>query len=401
VNNIYNYNYKHNLFPSAFLRVDKKFLNEISRATAYENKRVGEILRDLKLQENEKVKRELEEIAIKELKGEKVDDNLRAKLERELEDTKVSPMLKKRAIQQAKEEARIYKNLLGSCYHGKSSKALSSAKKKYSRFKLALSLGTTPYFYLQSNKDRMDDDEYFWERLGYEMAVSVAFTVVGNKIMTNTNSGFWGKYWEGWWKYTAMELPTAMGYQALFEDHAYFKYIKKHYSDSPASSPNERRRDLIANSPKFKQDFHKLVQYVDMKAKEKNLKWFLRKYFNLGKKFSKDDALKLTQEDILSNEGQDFLLQLVSEEMYYKDMGEWAALQSGNKGVDYWLFNRFITAPPNGLKATVLGMATLHILCAQPFGNAGSWAAVLGLTLADRMFLGGWSYVVRNQAINR
>ena len=44
----------------------------------------------------------------------------------------------------------------------------------------------------------MDSDPAFWEKLGHEMLMGIFFTFIGNKIITNSSSGFWKKYLEGY-----------------------------------------------------------------------------------------------------------------------------------------------------------------------------------------------------------
>jgi hypothetical protein len=405
VKNIYNYDYVHNnLAPTMFMRVDKKFLNEMSRAANVEKKHYKEVLRKLKMEENTKVRQELEDIARREAKGLRIDEARRARLVKQLDSTEISPKLQKEARRLAQGKARVYKNLLSNCFHGNNSKTLKSAKKKFARFKLALAMGSTPYFYLQANKDRKDTDPFFWERLGYEMSMSLIFTMLGNKIMTNTNTSFFRKYWEGQWKFTAMSLPVNVGYDKLFEGHAYFKYIKQLYSDVPIVSPQDQRAQEMrerSRDPKFREEYVELLNYVEKMSKEKNLKFYLNKYFNLNKQYSHQDALKLTQEDLLSNEGQEFLLDLVAEEMYYREMGEWAIMQSGNKGMDLYIFSRFYSAPINGIWATAFGIAQLQLLCVQPFGKVGTMAAIIGMTLGEKWVTGKFWYNQRAQAVNR
>ena len=112
-------------------------------------------------------------------------------------------------------------------------------QKKFTRFKFALAFGMTPIMYVYKNKDKMGKDPYFWEKLGHEMVMGIVFTYVGSKIITNTGSTFWKKYFEGYLKFGVLSLGEAWTYDELFGQKSMVRHFQKFYKKGITESELE------------------------------------------------------------------------------------------------------------------------------------------------------------------
>ena len=193
INDIYDFNFKpSHISYNPLRKPHKQFLTQNARLNKFIDRRANELERTFKLHQKNGIVGEIDAAAEKEANGILVRVQEKLRFKKKIDDIELSPALKQRARAQAIHEAAIYRKLLNGCNSG-SSQRLAGARKKFSRFKFALALGLTPTLYIYKNQDKMDTDPYFWEKLGHEMAMGLFFTFVGNKIITNTGSGFWRK----------------------------------------------------------------------------------------------------------------------------------------------------------------------------------------------------------------
>lgn len=400
VEKIYDFNFKHSaLTIDAINPPHKQFLAQKSRLRSFEEKRLREIEKNLKMQMDDDLIKEMNEIRNREKMGLKVDKARKKELESKIDDIELNKGLKKRALNQAKGERRIYRKLMNGCNSG-DSKRLASAKKKFAKFKIALALGGTPLFYWMKNKDKIDKDPYWYERLGYEWAVGLAFTFIGNKIVTNSNTSFWRKYLEGYAKFSALDGVSALGYDALFGKNSYIRYFQQIYKgkDLPPSEIEEEFEKL-KNSPTFEEDIKGLMAYLNERASDNNVKNFLDNHLNLGAYSSLEDE-RITQEDLETEEGREMMMELLAERMYLQNMGNWPVFQTGNTGLDRWSFYRMRNIVWD-MKGLALNIAIFQIMCREPLGKVGSWGLILGLVLGDQFFSGDITYGMRRDAINQ
>jgi hypothetical protein len=400
VEKIYDYNYAHAWYtPDLVLSPQKQFLAQKSRLKKFEGKRLAEVELGYKMQSKEGIEI-LDEIVKKEKMGIKVTNAEKRAAKKKVEELQLSKEKMKSAVKQAKGERNIFRKLMNGCSSG-NSKRLRSAATKFKRFKIALAVGGTPLFYWMKNKDKLGEDDRWFEKLGYEMAIGLAFTFVGNKIITNGNTSFLKKYITGYGIFGAMDGVSALGYDALFGKNSYIRYFQQIYRGGDLKpSEVEAKFEELKKSPTFEKDMKELFAYLEEKSKQNNTMNFLNKYVNLNTYASGDDPTKITQEDLETAEGEEMMMELLAERMYLQNMGEWPIFQTGNKGADRWAFYRARNVVWD-LKGIALNLAIFQIMCREPLGKVGSWGLILGLVLGDQFYSGDLTYGARREAINQ
>lgn len=400
IEKIYDFNFNHKLYTLEMLQSpEKQFLAQKSRLKSFEQKRLKELEFGLKTQQDPTLYKKWNTILQREKMGLDVDKSVKRKLKKQIDEIQLNKQTKTRAAHHAAGEKSIYRKMLNGCNSGES-KRLESAKKKFVKFKLAMSLAGTPFFYSLKNWDKRKTDPAWMERLGYEWAIGLAFTVVGNKIVTNGNTSFMRKYLEGYAKFSALDGINAYGYDALFGKKSYIRYFQQIYNGKDLEpSQIEKEFEELKKSDTFKDDFASLTAYVDERSKENNTKNFLAKHLNLNTYSSSDDE-RITQEDLETQEGREVMMELLAERMYLQNMGNWPLFQTGNTGMDRWSFYRMRNIVWD-MKGLALNLALFQIMCREPLGKIGSWGLILGLYLGDMMFSGDITYGMRRDAINQ
>jgi hypothetical protein len=388
--------------PDQALPPHKQFLAQRQKVAKVEEKKFKTIVQDFKQQQRDDLMKELDELLSARAQGIPVDEVRIAQIRKELNSTELSPELLERARRMAKGEASVFSRLFNGCNSGGSIK-MQSAARKFKNFKLALAIGGTPFFYLTKNWDKKEQDPFFWEKLGQEMAIGLFFTFVGNKIVTNTNQGFWRKYLEGYVKFGLLDLGNAASYDALFGANSYIRYFQSIYNGGELTpSQVEVEFEKLKQSETFEEDMQALMDYMEEKAQDANFKNFLDKHFNLSTYSSLGDEFKITQEDLETDEAREVMMELLAEKIYLMNMGDWPIFQTGNKGMDRWAFYRSRNILFD-MKGMFINLAIFEIMCRMPGGVKGipHWGLILGLTLGDWMLSGRFTYNIRREAINQ
>lgn len=402
IEKIYNYNYKHTYsIVDQVLPVHKKFLAQKSRINAFETRRIQEIEQGFKTQMNTKYTKQLDDLLARKKAGEKISKSELAAVKKKIRESKLSKGLKKRALSQAKGEKSIFRKLMSGCGSG-SSKRLDSARKKFMQFKFGVGLAGTPLFYWMKNKDKMETDEYWYEKLGYEWATSIIYSYAGGKIVTGKNSSFWGKYLKGFFGFRAMDAGSALAYDQLFGKNQQIQQIQKLYKGESKERPItelEKEFNELMKSPSFASDVKGLLAYLEEKSSQVNTKYYLDKFFNLGT-YSSLESNKITQEDLETEEGKEMMMELLAERMYLQNMGDWPIFQTGNHGADRWSFYA-ARATFWDIKSLAFNLMLFQIMCKEPLGKVGSWGLVLALYLGDQYVSGDLTYGYRREAINQ
>lgn len=401
VEGIYNFNYFHDYGFSINPGPQQQFLMQQSRNRQFQDRRFIEIMNSFKLKERHNVIEEIDELVKREHAGEVIDPRERLRLKKKLDDIEIPHSLRERALIQASGEASILRKIKNGCNRGNSPEIKATAK-KFSRFKFGLALTTTPAFYYMKNKDKMDTDPYWWERLGYEMFVGLVFTWVANKIFTNNNTSLLMKYISGYLKFGALDyISNAVGYEELFGSTAMVRYFQGLYKSQLPESEVEKEFNKLVNSPTFEKDVKELLEYLEKENEKFNTKQVLEKYLKLGDGFnSLTDEDKLTLQDLESPEAREIIMELVAERLYYSNMGNMPFFQTGSPGNDRWLFYRMRNIGWD-VKGLLVNFAIFQIMCREPFGKAGSLMAVVGLIIANEMIGGNLTYGWRRHAINQ
>mgnify|MGYP000341930561 CR=1 FL=1 len=400
IENIYDFNYRHGLSPiDTYKSPDKHFLSQQSRLKDFEKRRVSELQRTYKLHQDNGVNAEIDKLAEKEANGFFVRIAEKLRLKRKINESELPEALRKRAVSQARHEKKIYQKLLNGCNSG-SSQRLAGAKKKFSRFKFFLALGVAPVLYVKNNQERMKTDPYFWEKIGHEMLMSILFTYVGNKLFTNTSTTFLKKYIEGYIKFGVLSYIEAVSYDELFGDKSLIRYFQQLYKGELPPSKIEAEFEKLKNDPEFEKKVKELLAYLDEQSKKQNTKNTLDKYFNLSAYSSLDDDVRITREDLESEEAREMMMELIAERLYLENMGDWALFQTGNRGNDRFAFFRARNIIWD-LKGLAINLAIFDIMCREPFGKIGSWAAILSIIMGDQLLLGDVTYRYRSEAINQ
>lgn len=415
IESIYDFNFNHKWYTMEMLQnPSKQFMAQKSRLNVFEAERLDELEKTFKAQKKyPELYQELADLEeARKFPGKskikwdpKRAKELRRKINKarnNVDDVNLTKAQKDRIARHANGERQVYRKMLNGCNSG-DSKRLESAKKKFVRFKLAVGLGATPIFYSLKNWDKRETDPYWLERLGYEWAIGLAFTVVGNKIVTNSNTSFMRKYLEGYAKFSALDGISAYGYDALFGEKSYIRYFQALYKGKSLKElpPNEVEQEFekLRNSPTFEEDFAALVNYVEERSKETNTMNVINDLFDLNK-YSSLDTDKITQEDLESEEAREAIMQMLAQRMYMENMGNWPIFQTGNPGLDRWSFYRVRNIIWD-MKGLAVNLAIFQIMCRQPLGKIGSWGLILGLYFGDTMFSGDLTYGMRRDAINQ
>ena len=400
IEEIYNYSYKHGLLPyNPLQKPHIQFLEQMSRLKDFTKRRIQEVERTFKLQQRNGVVTEIDEAVEKEANGYLVHIQEKLRLKKRIEDEVLPSSLKKRAIVQAKHETNIYRKILNGCNSG-SSQRIEGAKKKFSRFKFALALGVAPTFYITKNYDKKDTDPFFWEKLGHEIVLGIFFTMVGNKIFTNTNSTFWGKYIDGYIKFGALSYMEAWSYEELFGGKSLIRHFQQIYKGQLTESELEKEFQKLKESKDFEKEVKELLSFLDEKSKLNNTKNFLDKYFNLSTYSSMDENLKITQEDLESEEAREMMMELLAERIYLNSMGDWPLFQVGSKDLDRFAFYRTRNLLWD-IEGLVMNLAIFELMCREPFGKIGSWGAIISMIVAEKYLTGDITYQYRREAINQ
>lgn len=386
IDEIYNFDYTYNLASytsSSLLNPRKRFLIQKNRIQKYEKRRL----------------QRLEKAFVKDNNGKKL-----------------SKAQKTRIVAQAKGEASIFNRLLNGC-NGSGGKSLKTAAKKFSRFKLGLSLTMTPTFYYIKNADKLDKDNenfdrYWFERLGYEMGMSFVFTYIGNWIFLKSGNGFlrkvggdfWGRYFEGYFLFGALDGVNAGIYDVMFGSKGYAAIVQKFYRPDlknyvSEETPLEARYKELIKSPDFEKQLKKLNDFLEARSKDSNIKNFLNERLNLYTYKSGDDLTKITLEDLETKEGKEFMMELLAEKMYADNMGQWEEFQTGSTGGDRWLFYR-VRNTAWDLKGLISNLAIFQIMCREPLGPRASWLLSLAIVGANEL-LSGPNYKFRREMINQ
>ena len=400
--NDYNLRESMYMFPDFLLPPHVQFLKQSKKIANVERRKLSNIIQDLKQQQNKELMDELYDMIRQRQQGFPIDEVRYAEIKKLLDDTELPEHLMKRAREMARGQTNVFARLLNGCNSGGSAR-LQSAAKKFKRFKLALAIGGTPYFYLTKNWDKKEEDPFFWEKLGQEMAIGLFFTMVGNKIVTGTNKGFWGKYLEGYTKFAGLDFLNAGSYDALFGSNSYIRYFQQLYKggEIPPSAV-EQEFEKLKNSETFDQDMQALMDFMEEKSEVASTQNLLDKYFNLSTYSSLDDDFKITQEDLESEEAREVMMELLAEKIYLMNMGDWPVFQTGNKGMDRWSFYRARNVLFD-MKGMAVNLLIFELMCRMPPGIKGipHWGMILGLTIGDWMLTGKFTYNIRREAINQ
>ena len=315
------------------------------------------------------------------------------------ENKKMSVSSQYKILNQAKHETTIFKRLLNSCSSG-NSKHIEETSLKFSRFKYSLALGANPAFYLYTNWDKKNTDQYFWEKFGYEVFMGFFYTFVGNKIITNTNSSFWGKYFTGMVQFNALLAAEAYSYEILFGKDSMIRFFQKIYKGEVPETELEKQYKELINDPEFKAKVSELLKMMKEQEKVMNTKKYLDKYLDLSASSKLEDSTKITGEDLQTEESKEFLMELLAERIYLENMGNMPLFQTGRTDLDRYFYYSVRDIPWN-LKGLIVNLAIYDLICKEPFGKVGSWLTVMSIVVADRYFDGSIGYQLRREAINQ
>ncbi len=397
INDIYNYKFSGAL--NMTLKPHIGFLKQIRKLEKFEAKRILELEESFKLQQETSVVSEIDDLIARQKSGDKIYEIERVRLKKKIKDQALPRSLKRRAVAQARHEKNILKRMMNGCNSGDSQR-IAGAAKKFARFKYALALGANPLFYLRANWDKKEEDPFFWEKFGFEVGMGFFFTFVGNKIITDTSSTFWGKYLEGYFKFNALTALESYSYEALFGDKSMIRYLQKIYrGEVPESQLEKEYRELVAD-PDFEKNIEELLSYLKEQSEKQNTKQFLDKYLNLSESSSLKDDQRITAEDLQSPEAKEMMMELLAERIYLQSMGNMPLFQTGRKDLDRFFFYAVKDIPWN-IKGLLLNLAIFELMCREPLGKIGSWGAILAIVIGDRYFEGEVSYQLRREAINQ
>lgn len=399
IDEIYDFSFVPGKWSWATLSPQKKFLVQKARIQAFEDRRFIELLNDMKLRERNQVIDEIDDLVRREKAGETIDPRERARLFKKLDEIELPPSLRERALLQARGEAQILSKLRNGCNRG-DSPVLRQTAKRFSRFKFALAMTSTPLFYYLKNKDKLGTDPYWFERLGYEMAMGLAFTFVANKIFTNGKTSFWKKYITSYLQFGALDMVSSVGYEKLFGASAMIRHLQQVYKPNTNQSELEREYEALMSGPDVQKNIEELLAYLEERSNDRNTKNFIEKYLNLGTYNQLEDDDRITLEDLESPEARELLMELVAERLYLQNMGNVGFFQTGSHGADRWAFYRARNVAWD-IKGLVLNLAIFQIMCREPFGKAGSWMAVISLVMANELLSGDFTYQWRREAINQ
>lgn len=377
----------------------EKFFAQEKRVANYTEKRLKELQRDLKLQQKSEILSEIDDAIAREARGEIVDPREKLRFGKKIDDYELPNSHKIRARNQAIHEGKIYRKLLNGCGGGDSQR-LKAATKKFKRFKLFLTLGVSPGIFLWKNRDQIGKDPDIMYKFGYEVAMGLFFTVVGNKIFTKTNTSFWNKYLEGYWKFSIMSFMDGTGYEQLFGEKHMVRHLQKIFRGDLPPTQIEEEFEKLRSSPTFEKDMQELLDFLEEKSKALSTRNVLDRYFHLSAYSSLDDELRITQEDLESEEAREMVMELMAERIYLQNMGTVPFFQTGKKGYDRFLFYRTRNILWD-MKGIMLNLAIFELMCRQPFGKIGSWGAIIAMVLGDNILDNNFTLKLRREMINQ
>lgn len=424
---IYDFNFQHTwktLDP--ILTVDKQFLAQKSRLNVIRERHFNETLTRLKIQENAEIKEALIKLDEKRLNGLKISDDEYNYWLRRAEQVKVSPRLISRASRIATGKTAFRKKMLNGCNSGKSA-LLETGSRKYKKFKYSLGLGMGVGFYAAVNAPKYLDGEidYYFEKIGFEIGITLAFTFVANKLVTNPDTTFMKKWFLGYLQFGAMDyILNGVGYNALFGSREHIRYvvatsqvIKQLLNGEKVKFELPEREidakvDEILNSPDKLQAYNDLLAYLEKQYERKNFRMKVNQLASLlypprestmDKNLKKFKDVDLTSDNFDSPELREVLTDMVIEQIYYEGLTEhpWAFMtQTGSKGEDRFMFYRYRNTLWDA-KSMSVSLMTFQILCRMPFGKKGSYAAATLMTIADQLVSNSFTYPYREKIINQ
>lgn len=351
----------------------------------------------------------------------KVNDHRERRIQFELNRRKtngeeISENVKRYAVHKAKKETNIFRKLLISCGGTVKSKSLKSATKKFKKFKIGMSLFFGVYGYTEANFDKLDAnysilelfkkemglksdvkelsedaDPYWFRRFFYETGVGLAFTFVNNLIITNPSTSAFHKGWNGYLKFSTMDAANAWGYDYLFKEDP--KEIKKEF-------------EKLRQDPEFQKKLLAILKEVEKNNPDTSIKKFMDKYFNFSVLKSKDDLEKITLEDLETEEARELVMELLAERAYQNGMGDIPIFQTGNTGMDRWVFYRAYNIP-NTIKSVAVDLLLFNIMCMASGENATTrkkaiaFLSAVGIQLADKWITAKIHYPIRRKAVNQ
>jgi DNA-binding transcriptional MerR regulator len=294
----------------------------------------------------------------------------------------------------SKVEQKRYEELYYGCRSLRPNEVNKGATKDFKRFNLALNLGTLGASYAYFNMDKDINAEWF-EKLGYDVGVTLMLSYVGGNIQTKVTDSQMVKSLKSYF----------LGRAAGITDIAIFDPIfNKEHEEA------QKRIEDLKQDPQYKEkilELQKSYQSRGIYRKYKNeIISTLKKLpdrISLGIKGNSIDENNidwnnLTQADLDRSDVQEVLVAAAMAQIYNESKGQW--IDSDDAGLDKYAFSSVFNAiliP----KSIAQNFITYRMLCMGQDNAAMSFAKAALFNVSSNFIVNQLFYSYRKKAINQ
>jgi hypothetical protein len=244
----------------------------------------------------------------------------------------ISKKVKAKKLTSADELERFHELYYG-CRSFHPNEVNKAATKKFKKFNVGLSLGTLGFSYSYYNMDKEMNAEWF-EKLGYDIAVSLLFSYYGNKAQTKVTDTQLTKTLKNYLFGRFLSLTDVLIYDPLFNNERDLA---------------EKRIEAMKKSPIDQQEIKSLLESYEerglyRKFKNEIVSQFKKLPFNanLGVSGNSIDENNIDWNNIQKSDldrpvVQEVLVAAAMAQVYEQAHGEW--IETSDVGLDRYTFN--------------------------------------------------------------
>jgi hypothetical protein len=289
-------------------------------------------------------------------------------------------------------EQNRYQELYYGCRALRPNDINKGAAKEFKRFNFALGLGTLGASYAYYNMNKEFNAEWF-EKLGYDVGVSLIFSYVGGVIQTNANDTQMVKSLKSYYIGRLIGVSDVVVYDPIFnkEHDLALKRIEKLKSD-----PNYKREvDNLLISYKERGLYRKYKAEIIAALK------ILPSGISLGVKGKSIDENNidwnnLTHSDLDRPEVQDIMVAAAMAQVYEQSKGEW--IDTSDAGLDRYAFNTIFYGAQIP-RSMIQSYITYQMLCMGQDNSKVSFAKAVLFNVSSNFIVNQALYDYRQKAI--
>jgi hypothetical protein len=286
-----------------------------------------------------------------------------------------------KSAEEAKVEAfkrrQIYEKLSYGCRAKRVNQEHLVASKRFMKIYMSMAAAGAVGSHLIHHGHEEKDRDWF-KKLGFDVSVAVIMHYIGAKIKANPHSSFTQKYMQTFFTQSAAAGPIATAYAKLF---------------GVSEEVVEAKFEELKNDPEFQYQITKLLNYLDKeKVEEKFIKLMDQHYIKDGNSYK-----EVTRENIDDEQVKDMLLEAIARQAYQSEQGHLIA--TGNKGMDYFLFNRGFYLAFGTANSLVMGTIIYKTLCMGGVNPTHAAAKIITVFAIDHLVFHGVLFGLQKYSI--